>query len=138
MTNNSVLIIDDNEIDIMVHRRQIERSGRFGRVMSASDGRIALDMYTDYQERRMEFHDDFPPLVVLLDINMPRLDGFEFLDHFRNFASEFSEQYIVMLTSSDSPTDRARADDDPLVVDYLVKPLTAAQVGELADRFIDD
>ena len=132
----SLLIIDDNVFDVEIAERILTRTGRFKHVYAVADGREALALFRDYDESRAQYPDKFPPLVILLDINMPVLNGFEFLEAYAQIEhwDGIKTSIIVMLTSSGSTPDRDRALANDLVEDYIVKPLTTSAAHALADR----
>ena len=128
----SALIIDDNDADIYLSTHFLKRSGRFENVWGVTAAEDALQLFRDYDTTKNR-DARFPPDLILLDINMPRMNGFEFLEALRQVAAPTPN--IVMLTSSDHERDRATADKDPNVVGYLLKPLSAATAAKLADQF---
>ena len=135
--NRSVMVVDDNELDRLLAIRVFERSGRFASVFGVEDGAQALAMYERHEEQRSADPDRFPPLLVLLDINMPVMDGFTFLERYRELDLEIeAPHFILMLTTSTAQVDRERAEADTLVEDYLVKPVTSRTANELADRYL--
>ena len=135
--NQSVMVVDDNQLDRMLAVRLFERSGRFAHVFAVNDGTEALAMYADYERQRREQPELFPPLLVLLDINMPMMDGFTFLERYRELGLEIEDpHFILMLTTSTAAVDRERAAAEPLVHDYLVKPVTSDVVAALADTYL--
>ncbi len=135
--NRSVMIVDDNPLDRLLAVRVFERSGRFAHVFAVNDGTEALAMYAEYEQRRSDAPDRFPPLLVLLDINMPLMDGFTFLERYRELDLEIEHpHFILMLTTSTASVDRERAAAEPLVHDYLVKPVTNDVVIDLADTYL--
>jgi CheY-like chemotaxis protein len=76
------------------------------------------------------------PDVIFVDIKMPGLDGFDFLDKLKSLA--FSKKIkVVMLTSSVRPEDKLRAFSYKLVVDYLEKPLTVEKVKMIATTYLN-
>ncbi len=133
----SLLIVDDNSFDILYTKKVLEKTGQFEHVYSVTDGAEALALFQDYEASRREHPEAFPPLVILLDINMPLMNGFEFLSAYAaleiNVAHDPS--VIVMLTSSSFEKDRNKALQDPLVKDYIVKPMTRQRAVELAETF---
>jgi CheY-like chemotaxis protein len=75
-------------------------------------------------------------MVILLDINMPLMNGFEFLETLSTLQTvEQGTSVVVMLTSSSFNGDRARALEFSMVKDYIVKPLGKQRARELADKF---
>jgi CheY-like chemotaxis protein len=133
----SLLIVDDNSFDTLLNSRILKRTGRFEHVYSVTDGTEALALFQNYEESRRQNPEKFPPLIILLDINMPLMNGFEFLSAYAQLEKEAERtpSIIVMLTSSSFETDRERALQDPLVKDYIVKPLTLQRAVELAEAF---
>ena len=74
-----------------------------------------------------------PPVnLILLDINMPCMNGFEFLQAYSGLQAARTRASVVMLTSSPDPDDRSRALAFPCVRDYLLKPIDGASVETLA------
>lgn len=119
-TLEKVLLVDDDEVTNLMHRRRISRSGLAQRIDVATDGQAALD----YLRHCVEINEK-PPDLVLLDINMPRMNGFEFLDAFKCLPREIREnQHIVMVTTSNLKRDKARAKTDKNVLGYETKPLS--------------
>lgn len=100
-----VLIVDDDDVDIMAVRRALGKLDDVPRTHVAHDGAEALEML-----RQNNKNPDGVtwPCLVLLDINMPRMNGFDFLEAVR--ADENLHNLVVfMLSTSDSPRDKARA-----------------------------
>jgi CheY-like chemotaxis protein len=135
-TISSLLIVDDNSFDVEIAQRILMRTGRFKHVYSVSDGREALNLFVDYEASRAKYPEQFPPLVILLDINMPVLDGFGFLDAYARLQlpEERKSSIVIMLTSSNGYPDRERALAHSVVADYIVKPLTMSHATTLAER----
>ena len=111
------MIIDDNEIDQRLYRRLIARSGRVGVVHSFAMAADALEFLGQRDRPKID--------VILLDINMPRMNGFEFLQEATTrFGPGLASSVIIMLTTSLLGNDRDRAFSSGLVRDYLDKPLS--------------
>ena len=122
---NTMMIVDDNEVDQYVYRRVVERSGLVKQVLSFKLAREALDYLSARQGEGVD--------IILLDINMPGMDGFEFLEAAtEKFGDDFSI-VIVMLTSSLNPGDAERARSFPVVRDYLGKPLTQNHLDQIVE-----
>lgn len=121
----TVMLIDDCDADNFFHGIVIERSGIA----------LALKVF-EWAEKALEWfrtnpHHDVD--LVLLDINMPRMDGFEFLDVFHRLPQENQgDAKICMLSSSPLDADRERAMAYPKVSDFVVKPLEDASLRQIA------
>ncbi|MEM7558366.1 MAG: hypothetical protein AAF394_04530 [Planctomycetota bacterium] len=72
------------------------------RFFEESDGRAALEFLTDYEVNQAKYGNVYPPIIVFLDINMPRMNGLEFLDEFSNLREERYE--CKMQSTSNRPT----------------------------------
>ena len=133
----SLLIVDDNSFDVLYTKKILEKTGQFEHVYAVTDGAEALALFSNYEESRRQHPESFPPLMILLDINMPLMNGFEFLSQYAQLESgpAVDPSIIVMLTSSSFEDDRKRAMQDPLVKDYVVKPMTRQRAAELAESF---
>jgi len=127
MTTIPVLLVDDSEPDRLFASIVLGRSGRPLEVQEFESAADALaELATAPQ----------PPTIILLDINMPGMDGFDFLRAFEQLPEERRRgTSVVMLSSSPLDSDRDRALSHASVKDYVVKPLSVQQARSLADRF---
>lgn len=132
----SLLIVDDSSFDVLLTKKILEKTGQFEHIYSVTDGTEALALFKNYEESRRQ-HPGFPPLVILLDINMPLMSGFEFLQAYAELErnGDYDPSIIVMLTSSSFENDRNKALQDPLVKDYIVKPMSRQRAVELAETY---
>lgn len=122
MSLNKVLVIDDSEAEQFLYKLMIESFDEDATVMSAYDGEEALEMLASDEEK---------PACILLDINMPRMNGFEFLEA---YSKQFKNEHIiiVMLTSSTHTNDKEKALAYSCVKDYFVKPITTDDLKKLS------
>lgn len=132
MKQYSIMIIDDSEIDRYTLKRLLKSGGVNVPLEEATDGEEALQFFKDAEANRAKLGEGFPPVVVFLDINMPRMDGFEFLESFKTLREE-SEGYdtvvFLMVTSSDNIKDKERANQYDFVKGYINKmPDTADEL----------
>lgn len=119
-----ILLIDDNEDDNFFHRRIIDKAGIVETVDVCVDGNDAL-MYLQRQGKYKDTPQVYvPPDLILLDINMPRTNGWEFLEAYQAIDQKFAGgPVVIMLTTSLNATDRERAEGCPLVREFVPKPL---------------
>lgn len=120
-----VLLIDDNEADNFFHRLAIDESGLVDRVVSAESGPQALELL-----RTLEA----PPDLIFLDINMPAMNGWEFLEGYGRLVKPGVASKVVLLTTSVAPDDADRARREPLCSAFESKPMTAARFRSIVSR----
>ncbi|GAB3914208.1 response regulator [Larkinella knui] len=126
-----ILLIDDDPDDNYLHQLVIEESGLCDAVRSAETGLQALTYLT-------ETHDSnyVRPDVILLDINMPGMNGFEFLERYCQLDEVLrSRLVLLMLTTSLNPVDKNRAGQFEDVKGYLTKPVTKEMLQEIIDQY---
>ncbi len=119
-------IIDDAEFDQLLYQRIIDRSGLVGETLCFYSAEEALNYF--------EKPNAAPVDVILLDVNMPGMSGFDFLDHATNKSErDYTAIVVVMLTTSLNPNDVARANSFSLVKKYINKPLEEAHLVAICD-----
>ncbi len=128
----SLCIVDDNEIDVYQVERISKKYNLAKFLYSFSDGQEAIDHFFSFENSKKKFNSNFPPVVILLDINMPRMNGFEFLEEYSNLPQEKkSRMIIIMYTSSEQAKDKKRIASFPEVKDYIVKPFGPEHVEKI-------
>ncbi len=117
---NQVMLIDDNEIDNFISNGIITKLGLAKKIVSRNSAEDALAYLTLCLENNLSF-----PEIILLDIRMPSMDGFDFLREFAKFPpSVHSACNIFILSSSVDDRDIERAHKNPYVLSFITKPLT--------------
>ncbi|AEE18873.1 CheY-like chemotaxis protein [Dokdonia sp. Hel_I_63] len=115
-----ILLIDDSESDNFVHSRVIKKAQVTAKVTIKYSGEEGLT----YLKTLID--EDYPrPDLIFLDINMPGMDGFEFLEHYEDLEDvQKAGVVIAMLTTSTSPVDKKKAEKYDLLQHFDNKPLT--------------
>jgi CheY-like chemotaxis protein len=115
------MLIDEDEIDNIINQKIIESNNFSEKVQVFQTGSEALD----FLRNNSKIAENLPDLIFL-DINMPIMDGFQFLEEFEKLDSEILDKSkIIMLSSSISPRDIDRAASNRYVKKYLNKPLNS-------------
>ena len=109
VTRQIVLVADDDENDIKLLRRAFQKAGIDTPIAAVRDGEEAINYLQG--DKPYADRDTFPiPALLLLDLKMPRTDGFEVLEWLRQ-QSGLKQMLVVVMTSSDEPQDIDRAYD---------------------------
>jgi CheY-like chemotaxis protein len=117
-------MIDDNEIDNLIHGRVLDAVNFASKRIVKNSAIDALE----YLKKNLENAEAFPDLI-LLDINMPEMNGFGFLDEFEQLpAHAIANTSVVLLTSSLSLSDLERSHKYKSVKKYVNKPLRADEL----------
>lgn len=114
-----VLLVEDDPITIMVCDRIIKMSSFAEKVKSCENGKIGIDYLLSLAENC------HAPTIIFLDINMPIMNGWDFLEEFDKIKSRFqSLPRIYLLSSTVDPEDYKKAKKFSLVQDFISKPLS--------------
>lgn len=122
---NTLMLIDDSSFDQMVYKRICDKSGLVQTLVQFLDPMEAFAYLDDPNMRQ--------PDLILLDINMPGMDGFEFLEFATEKYGVEMCPIVVMITTSLNPKDADRAKDFEVVRDFLNKPLTYDQLFKMCE-----
>ena len=116
----TIMLVDDNVIDRLVHRRLLEIHGIGEGCLEFGSGEEALD----YLKKNRKDSNKLPD-IILLDIMMPGMGGFDFMVHYANLIEQFEKPPIVfMLSSTNDEHDIRRVRNNPHVVKMLSKPFS--------------
>lgn len=120
---NTVMLVDDNEIDNLINQKMIEAANIADHIFTHTGAKSAMEFLKNME--RLEAGERVLPDVIFLDIDMPLMDGFQFLDEFEKLSDETRAKCkIIMLTSSINPQDVNKSKKYSYVKQYLNKPLS--------------
>ncbi|MFV8375542.1 response regulator [Flavobacterium sp. LB1P71] len=133
---DQILCVDDDPITLMLCKKVIIKASFSNEIITAQNGEEALLYFNKIKyniENRLKTH----PQLIFLDLNMPVMGGWEFLDVFNtdNF-SEFKNIKVVVLSSTIDPEDLKKAKTYPMVIDFLSKPITTSMLEYLKNKLI--
>lgn len=132
MTIHSILVVDDSEDDRYIVRRMLREVNPEWAIFESENGADALTFLRDYDAHRATHKERFPPTIILLDINMPVMDGFQFLQAFNslNDSPKYDSVILAMVSSSGREQDRELALSYPYVRGFIEKwPASAQELG---------
>ncbi|ASU32933.1 response regulator [Mucilaginibacter xinganensis] len=116
------LLIDDNYIDNFVTRKIIEGSNFAENIIVVRSATEAIDSLRDGLVK---------PDVIFLDVRMPQMSGFEFLEEYDKINISKDDIKIFMLSSSLDPMDMRKSSDNKYITQFIHKPLTQKALEEL-------
>jgi CheY-like chemotaxis protein len=117
----NILLIDDSEIDLFLYRKLFSKYYGLPQIASYANSQEAL--------KKIEYSWPTNPTILILDINMPVVSGFDILEKLSVLPQKVLDMYTVyVVTSSTNRNDHARAAEYSFVKEIIVKPLTSEKV----------
>ena len=127
-----ILLIDDDEVTLILCEFIIEINGFAKEIVKLNNGLEGLDFFEEYAINKNQGSAEKPPALIFLDLNMPVLNGWDFLEDFsRNYPELTSETKVVILSSTVDPEDYKKAFQYSFVVDFINKPLNDESILKL-------
>lgn len=128
-----ILCVDDDPITLMLCKMVITRSEFAKTIITAQNGEEALNYFDDLKLNNLGTTISDYPKLIFLDLNMPVMGGWEFLDHFskEEYRSAFNDCKVIVLSSTIDPDDIRKAKTYPMVLDFLSKPISKEMLEDL-------
>ena len=122
-----VMIVDDSDIDLYLNQKIIEMYSKGFKILTFTEASKALAYFKNNTEI---------PDILLLDINMPLMNGFEFLDEFKLLPQEIKNKCSVyLLSSSLNPNDKTKAEQNNYVKTFFEKPLNQKTIQRIEEAY---
>lgn len=123
----NVAVVDDDELYRFILKTQISQIHPNDKIQMFTNGREALEHLINGLNEGPKYLPD----IIFLDLNMPVMDGWEFLESFSKIADVMPKEVtIYIVTSSMNPNDKKRAETFSYVSNFMVKPLTRDRIRE--------
>jgi CheY-like chemotaxis protein len=121
----NLLVIDDDDINIFIIKKIVEKTGYEAQMVAKTNGQLAIDYLKELKEAQLPF-----PQLILIDINMPVLNGWEFLESYEKIGIDHDID-MYMLSSSVYENDIEKAKTYKTVKGFISKPLSIERLIEL-------
>lgn len=132
----TVLVIDDDLITMYLNKMVLASASFCDNIVEALNGEEALSYFENIEKG--DIPTDNLPEVILLDLNMPVMDGWEFFENFVQKFPEFAKKTnIFVLSSTTNPKDQERALKDPNIAAFLAKPLDEDEHFNIIKSFLN-
>ena len=136
---NCVLLVDDDEATNFLNKMVLNKSGIAEHIETLLNGKEAIDYITSKGKYENKEHYYPKPKIIFLDINMPVMDGWEFIAAYKNLDEEVKDKMIiVMLTTSFNPDDKIKADAIPEITSLRNKPLSYEVIDEIMKTYFEE
>ncbi|MFV5695404.1 response regulator [Flavobacterium sp. LB3P122] len=120
MIKKAIWVVDDDAIYQIIVNKIIQRSEIFSVISTFKNGKDAIDALQNSLKNNKSL-----PNIILLDINMPIMDGWEFMEEMQLLKSQISKQIIIYIVSSSiAVEDKNKSKTYPDILGYLSKPIT--------------
>ncbi|KAB1066893.1 response regulator [Tamlana haliotis] len=128
----STLLIDDDKFTSFYNEKIVKKHNKFGEIISVNSGKAALDYLNEALAGEA-----LKPDVIFLDINMPAMNGWEFIEAYRELDTAFTNDIkIIMLTTSSNPRDKQRSQTLNEITNYINKPLSLSILDNIIENLI--
>lgn len=122
---DTILFIDDDPITLMLCKMVIKKALFSNEIITAKNGEEALKYFDTLKQINSDSEFKKQPQLIFLDLNMPVMGGWEFLDSFSTADySDYNHTKVIILSSTIDPEDLEKSKKYPMVIDFLSKPIS--------------
>ena len=126
-----ILFVDDDPITLMLCKMVITKALFSNEIVTAKNGQEALKYYDSLKAE----NSINKPQLIFLDLNMPVMDGWDFLESFMTEKySDFHDSKVIILSSTIDPEDLEKSKKYPMVIEFLSKPISKEMLEYLKDK----
>lgn len=125
------LLIDDDKVINFYNEKIINKHKDFGEVVSVNSGKSALEYLQNAKNGLI-----LKPDLIFLDINMPAMNGWEFIEEYNKLEESFTQSIkIILLTTSNNPDDYKRSKTIDIISDFINKPLSSSILDHVKNNY---
>lgn len=131
---DSILFIDDDPITLMLCKMVIKKASFSNEIATSKNGEEALQYFNTLKQ--IDSNEEFKkqPQLIFLDLNMPVMGGWEFLDSFSTSDyADYNKTKVIILSSTIDPEDLEKSKKYPMVIDFLSKPISKEMLEYVKD-----
>lgn len=126
---DQIMCIDDDPITLMLVKKIIHKAQFSKDIIISQNGEEALDFFKSFKNANQNDTSANRPQLIFLDLNMPVMGGWEFLDKFNTPEYDnFTDIKVIILSSTIDPEDINKSKNYPIVIDFLAKPITTSML----------
>lgn len=126
-----IMLVDDDEIFVFLISKTIEHLKLVEQIEVFENGLDALEYFEKHK-----FNNEILPEIVLLDLSMPIINGWQFLDQYSKISTHLTKKIdIYICSSSISPDDIARAKTIKEITDFIIKPISKEKLIDIVNNY---
>ena len=128
---DTILLIDDDPATNFLHKLIIKKQGVAKQIICLQNAEVALEYLEDNAKKGLHY-----PELILLDINMPGMDGWEFIEVYNEMVKDEEHgKIVIMLTTSADPMDVIKAENENIISEFMNKPLSAEDIQRIVEHY---
>ncbi|WP_026708721.1 response regulator [Flavobacterium frigidarium] len=130
---NTILFVDDDPITLMLCKKVISKAAFSDQIITAQNGEEAINLFHNL----LDDSEKTVPELIFLDLNMPIMGGWDFLEEFsKPTFKQFHNIKVIVLSSTIDPEDLEKIKEFPMVMDFLPKPISLSMLNKVAEALI--